>query len=136
MNVLFLCLIPGVAFGVWPLIMRTTGFEPLLSLTMLTISNIAFIIPATYFFSEVIPYAPKGAMLGIIAGLINGVGTFFYLKLISSSEEMELSKVIPSITIIIVAISFFGACFFYNEPITFKKIGGIAAAILAVILLN
>lgn len=143
MNGLFLCLIPGVAFGVWPLIMRATGFGPLLSFFILTFTSLICIIPATYFFPEAIPHAPKGALIGAIAGTINGIGCFVYLKLISFGKEAELlgkatelSKIIPMVTIIIVVVAFLGAYLFYNEPITLKKIGGVAAAILAVILLN
>ncbi len=135
MKSLFLCLMPGVAFGVWPLIMRATGFGPLLSFSMLTFTSLMCIIPMTYFFSEAIPHAPKAVLLGAIAGIINGIGCFIYLKLIASAGG-ELSKIIPLVTVLIVITSFLGAYFFYNEPITLKKIGGIVAVILAVILLN
>lgn len=139
----FLCLIPGVAFGAWPFIMNATGFGPLLSFSTLTFTSLVCIIPMTYFFPEVIPNSPKGALIGAVAGIINGIGAFAYLRLISFGKKAELtggagelSKIITLVTIFIVLTAFLGGCVFYNEPLTFKKIGGIAAAILAVILLS
>ena len=116
-GVFWLTFLSGVFFGVWPLVMRASG-----------------LVGISVFKGTAFP-SLNGLLIGLAAGLLNGFGVLAYGKLIGM-PEVEMSKIVPLLVVLIAAVGVLGGYFFYGEPFTLRKIIGIIAVIIAAFLLT
>ena len=77
--------------------------------------------------------AGKALLLGLLAGLINGIGLYAYGRLIAGKEEV--SKYLPMALALSPAIIALGGIIFFGESFTIAKIAGLCAVMVAIYLL-
>lgn len=70
--------------------------------------------------------------LGLLAGILCGFGYFFFYRALHHGEA---STVIP-ITSLYIVIAAILAVIFLREPVTIRKVSGIIAAVVAILLLS
>lgn len=131
---LFLVVLSGLFFGVWPVMMRASGLGAVWILLFLFLGS--GIVGTLAVLKAGLPsLAPIAVLIGLAAGIINGVGALTYGKLIEM-QSAEMTKFIPLSVVLIMGVGVVGAYFFLGEELfTMRKIFGIIAAIVAVILL-
>lgn len=137
-DVLLYCILTAFCFGTWPIIMKTTGLKPNLAAFILT--TITMVIVSTPFIIDFhqlkIPennLVKKALMIAIMAGLLNGVGTILFQKVIAATQDMSKAYIIILISQLPVAA--ISSIIFLHEPITIKKLAGFVAAIITILLL-
>jgi predicted RND superfamily exporter protein len=77
-------------------------------------------------------------LLGLLAGIINGVGLLAWYRLVAGSNEglWELSRVLPIGIVLLAVVIVIGGRIFFNEPLTTDKLTGLALACAAIWLLS
>lgn len=131
-GVFWLTFLSGVFFGVWPLVMRASGLGAAWVAIMLALGS--GLVGISVFKGTAFP-SLNGLLIGLAAGLLNGFGVLAYGKLIGM-PEVEMSKIVPLLVVLIGAVGVLGGYFFYGEPFTLRKIIGIIAVIIAAFLLT
>lgn len=129
----WLALTAGLFFGIWPLVIKTSGLQPVSAAFIL--SGISAIV--------CLPFLKLGGggswtmgavLLGVLAGLLNGAGTVAFQQAIAS--KLEISTVVFIILTLQVVITVLGGRVFYGDVFTPQKIAGIVAACVAMFLLT
>ena len=159
-NVYFMVVTIAIFFGPYPVIVRKSGLPQAWVVFILGMSG-AVIGAASIFWSKqsqtshlnaailasittiivffiVIPRTGmplyKALLIGFGASLWNGIGTYFYGKLITSNLQLSVSMPLMITCMILVSASC--AILFLHEPITVRKIIGVTTAALAGYLLS
>lgn len=133
----------GTAFGVWPLITRGSklhflpagfglqlGTVIMFGLFMVTMRN-QLDLGAAFSFGS----GGKLVGLALVAGLVNGVGQLAMQKLVAS-PAIEVSVFGPATLTITALVYGVGGYLAYHEPMTPRKIVGIATAAITLWLLK
>jgi drug/metabolite transporter (DMT)-like permease len=132
----YICIVLVALFwGCYPLVTRSTGVTgPIVSLVM-TLSAATAIAAATVW--RGVPLRPSAAEVGklIIAGAMMGVGLLAF-NAVANSRQIDASASIPIMDTLMLLATFVGAIVFFAEPVTTKKILGVALLITGILLLK
>ncbi|MBI5220358.1 MAG: hypothetical protein HY978_00790 [Candidatus Liptonbacteria bacterium] len=71
----------------------------------------------------------KLLLAGLGAGVLNGIGMICCDKLLGTPGT-DVSRVVPIVSGLMHVLAFTGACLILGEPVTARKITGVAAIIL------
>lgn len=133
-NTLFLCLLSGVFFGSWPLIMRTTNFHYVIGAFLLQIGSIAVFLPLFKNHFDIRSFLAPAIFIGLMAGVMNGFGQLAYQKLITM-KEVEISRFAIIVVITQIILTFIAGRIFFGEALTAKKILALIMSVIVVKLL-
>ncbi len=131
-NTLFSCVLAGLCFGGWQLVMRASGLkDPMLAAFLLNIATVITFIPFMRGRIDVTTLFSYGVVLALIAGLINGFGHVVFQRLVLAREEelVRFGAVVPAI---VVLVSVAGAVAFYGEILSGKKIFGVVLVLAGI----
>ena len=131
MNALPLILIAALFFSAWPIIAKFSnlGFGWL----SLVIAIGTGLIALTQVNHEV-PIA-RQLLIGFAAGLVNGIGTLAYARLLST-KGVDVSKFIPLTLGLIAVFTVIAGVLLFKEPLSIKKVAGVFLVVVAIFLLN
>jgi drug/metabolite transporter (DMT)-like permease len=132
----YLCIaIVAATWGGYPLISRSTSVAGPLGALILTLFGLVPISIAAYW--DKASAKPSSIDLGklLAAGLLMGTGTaaFNYL---ATSRRMDASISIPIVDTAMLVVSVLGAAMFYAEPMTARKIAGLALMVAGILVLK
>lgn len=125
----------GLCFGIWPLIMKSSGLNAIMAAFVLTAVSLLVYIPFLKGSFDQAALLKTGIILAIVSGLLNGIGTIAFQKMVGA-KDMDITQVVLMVIIIQVVITAVGGRLFYGDLFTVKKAGGIFAAGLAAYLLT
>lgn len=129
-------ILAGLMFGLWPLIMKKSGLTPMANAFTLTIVSLAvylpFIRPMDY---QTTRFLTVGFGLAVVAGILNGLGTIAFQKMVTN-KEVAIATGVMLVILTQVVVTAVGGRLFYADLFTGKKVGGVAAAAVAVYLLT
>ena len=77
----------------------------------------------------------EAILILIAAGAINGIGFIFYGKAMDSAT-ITMSVFLPILFGTMVLFSMFGGIYFYNEPVSISKLGGVGLIVVGIYLIN
>lgn len=127
--------IAGLCFGTWPLIMKSSGLNAIMASFVLTVVSLLVYLPFLKSGFDQASLLKVGVILAVVAGLLNGIGTIAFQKMIGG-KEMDISQVVLMVIIIQIVITAAGGRLFYGDIFTVKKVFGIVAAGFAAYLLT
>lgn len=130
---LFYSIITGVFFGIWPLISRTTGLSTMWTAMTVTVGTAIIVICGITKELQLPP--TRSLLIGTFAGLVSGLGLLTYGKLISNSQQWDMSITIPISLIVTPMVIIFGGWFFFHETITPTKAIGSGLGLIAIYLM-
>lgn len=139
----FLILIAGMAFGAWPLITRGSKLHFLpagLGLQLGTVLMFGLFIVVMRDQLDLGAMFSSGdggklALLALLAGLVNGVGQLAMQKLVASPTT-SISVFAPATLTVMAVVYAIGGWLAYNEPMTIRKVVGMATAMITFWLLK
>jgi drug/metabolite transporter (DMT)-like permease len=120
-----------IAWGVYPLVIRSTGVSGPVGALILTVSALVPIGVALGVqggFTR--PSMPDLVRL-VVSGVIMGAGTTAFNFLVNS-RKLEASVAIPIVDMGMLLVTTFGAVWFYSEPVTLRKVVGIGLLIAGI----
>lgn len=117
--IIFLAVISAIGFASWPLIIRTFEVHPSWLVLILGIGAIIGGMAAITITRAPAPNT-KAFLICSVGGIISGVGTYAYCKLVTIPST-KLSVAVPMMVLLIVVFAVLGAAIFYKEPITLKQ---------------
>jgi len=129
---LFYSFILALTFGVCPLVARSSGLTPGWTSAFLALGTLP-IVACGFWYGGAVPVG-RSLIIGILAGLINGIGLLAYGKL--TSGQFEISRYMPIALAVAPAIIAIGGWLFFHESLTLNKIIGVVAVVVAVWLLH
>jgi len=127
--------IAGLCFGTWPLIMKSSGLNAIMASFVLTVVSLLVYLPFLKSGFDQATLLKAGVILAVVAGLLNGIGTIAFQKMVGS-KEVDITQVVLMVIIIQIVITAAGGRLFYHEIFTVKKVLGVVAAGLAAYLLT
>jgi drug/metabolite transporter (DMT)-like permease len=127
--------IASLAWGGYPLIARSTGVGTPVGALILTLSALAPISIATIWYGVAVKPATNEILRLAIAGIAMGIGTTAF-NFVANSRQLEASVSIPIIDTAMLLVTVAAAVIFFAEPITFKKVLGIALLIAGILVLK
>jgi len=132
---LFFCVMSALCFGVWPIVSRIGNVGTSWS-SVLVVFGALLTTSVGLFFSarESMPLTRGGAIV-LVAGVLNGVGFLFFGKLMQWKDR-DVSQLLPIVFALMPVFTLAAAALLLHEPVTAKKLAGIALAGAAVWLLH
>ncbi len=127
--------IAGLCFGIWPLIMKSSGFNATMASFVLTVVSLLVYLPLLKTNFDATAFLKIGMLLAVASGLLNGIGTVAFQKMVGA-KGMEITQGVLIVIMIQVVITAAGGRLFYGDLFTAKKILGILAAVIAAYLLT
>ena len=127
--------IAGLCFGTWPLIMKSSGLNAIMASFVLTVVSLMVYLPFLKGGFDQAALLKTGVILAVVAGLLNGIGTIAFQRMVGA-KDLEISQVVLMVVIIQIVITAAGGSLFYHELFTIKKAFGVVAAGLAAYLLT
>ena len=128
-NPLILCLLVGIFWSIAALLGRYSSVSGMMMAVLISIGNLIAVLPVA-FSQNYLAVSPRSLLIGLVAGIANGIGILAFYRLVSGSNEglWEISKMLP-ISFILVPIGVtVGARVFFGEAITIEKTIGLALA--------
>ncbi len=129
----FHSVLTGVFFGFWPLIIRGTNISPIWTAATITIGSAIVISPILLIQNTAAP-SVRSIVIGVIAGVINGLGLIEYGKLLTT-PEWKVTITVPIALVVTPIILIVGGWLFFHESITPSKTCGSILGILAIYLM-
>lgn len=126
----FYTLFIAFAFAFWPIMVRFGNIPAIWSAIIINASTTILAIAYLFYKGNSVPNL-KMFLIGIFAGLLNGVAFLIYTNLLSNNN-MSASVIVTIITIMVpVFVTILGVLLF-KEDITVYRVIGITLAILGV----
>jgi len=132
-NVQLLALLSGVAFGIWPMLANRSGMQgnPL-SLCLL---GVALLLNAPFALKQGVNLPNlQGTIFMIGAGLLMGTGMLFFNGMLAKVSRAQVASMF--ILMMVVQIAVPAVWQLLNGNMNPKQLAGIAAAVVAAILLG
>ena len=126
--------IAGLCFGIWPLIMKSSGLNAIMAAFVLTAVSLLVYLPFLKGSFDQTTFFKTGIILAVVSGLLNGIGTIAFQKMVGA-KDMDITQVVLMVIIIQIVITAIGGRLFYEDLFTIKKAIGIPVAGLAAYLL-
>lgn len=135
MNPYVTCIIVGLFYGGWPVLAKWSGAKPFWIAFAVALMTALFIGAIGHKgFATPIPTG-KMLMLLMVAGLMNGVATWYYGSLVGT-PGWDVSTLVPVSMMILLLTSALAGMTFLGEPISVRKIVGLILAIPAIWLMS
>lgn len=134
LQALLLLIVAGCMFGGWPLVMRSSGLNPIVAGCFLQATSFCVFLPFLRGNLDTKTLVTAGALLAIAAGTMNGVGSVIFQHLVAR-PEVELSRAILVLVVTQTILVTVLGRIIYDEPITFQKALGVILAVISIILL-
>jgi drug/metabolite transporter (DMT)-like permease len=125
----------AVFWGGYPLIARGVGIGGPLGALLLSVVSLATIAAATLWTGVAAWPAPGDVIRLAIAGLMMGIGLLAF-NAVAASREVEASVSIPVMDTGMLIVSVAAAALFFAEPITARKLLGLALLIAGIAVLR
>ena len=136
-KVAVLCAFNALCWAAAPLIGRLSNTSAMVMAVMINVGSLVAVLPIAFTqkYSEV---GPKGLVIALVAGIINGIGVIAFSHLVHGSAQghWEASKIIPIVFVLVPVGVVFGARLAFAEAITVQKVLGIVLACVAIWLLS
>ena len=128
-----LCVVTGILWAAAPLIGRFSAVSAMMMAALVAFGSFLAILPLA-FSQNYLAASPKALILGLTAGIINGLGLLIFYRLIAGSNEgsWEMSRVVPATFVLVPIFTAFGAMIFFRETVTAERIIGIGLAAVAI----
>jgi drug/metabolite transporter (DMT)-like permease len=127
--------IVALFWGSYPLVARASGIGGPLGALVLTLAALVPIGTAAIWYGA-IPRPPTLDLLRLmVAGVMMGIGLVAFNAL-ANSKQLDASISIPIVDTAMLVISVIGAVLFFAEPITAKKLIGIALMLAGIVVLR
>jgi drug/metabolite transporter (DMT)-like permease len=127
--------IVAIFWGSYPLLARASGVSGAVGALILTLSALIPIGTAVVWqVGAPRPAAPDLIRL-IVAGVMMGIGLVAFNAL-ANSKQMDASISIPVVDTAMLIVSVAGAVMFFAEPVTAKKLIGIALMLAGIIVIR
>lgn len=123
----------GLCFGSWPVLMRGTNWSGAQGGFMISVITVVMFIPLWR--GDTTGFSQRALILGVSAGLLNGVGSIFYQKALAD-PKLEISRTLLVVLVTTILITTVGARLFYVELLDTKKLIGLAFGLIGVVLLS
>jgi len=120
-----------LAWGIYPLVIRSTGVSGPVGALVLTASALVPIGVALFIQGGLTRPSTADLWRLVWGGLIMGVGTTAFNFLINS-RKVEASVSIPIVDTGMLLVTALGAVWFYSEPVTLRKVVGIALLVIGI----
>ncbi len=126
---IFLCALVGVFFGTAPLLGRLSSVSAMMMAVLVAAGSLVATSPFA-FSQDYAAAGPKGIILGLLAGILNGIGLIAFYQLVAGANKglWEISKVLPIALALVPIVIAIGAAIFFGEKFTASKIIGVALA--------
>ncbi len=133
MSVWVLCLIAAATWAIAPLMGRAMSAPPMILATLIATGTMVALLPVA-FTQDFSVVSWKDWIIGLAAGVFNGIGVLAFYSLIagSISKGWEISNVLPIVYVLVPIILMVGARVFFGEEITRDKVIGITLACSAI----
>lgn len=123
MAIIFI-LVTAIGFGVWPLLARYAGLSSIATAILIALGTLLPVMIGARF----LPVNPgqisgRAIVIGLLAGVINGVGFLAYSQVISN-PELNLSIYVPAMVLLSVFVTVVGSVIFFGESINPNKVAG------------
>jgi len=123
----------GIMFGAWPLVMKKSGLSPIVS--AFTLSVVSAIVIAPFLRGNpLVAGAGVGLAIAVVAGIMNGLGTIAFMRLIGS-PTIAISVGIFTVILVQTMITAAGGAIFFGDTFTGKRVAGMVLAICSLYLL-
>lgn len=128
-------IVVGLLYGGWPVLARKSDAHPFWISLMVSVMTVATILVLGN--KNILMNAPKGRMLLflVICGLMNGIATWYYGKLVGT-PGWNVSTLVPISMTVLLFTSAIGGMLFLKEPVSSVKILGLVLAIPAMWLMS
>ncbi|MGH8176736.1 MAG: EamA family transporter [Steroidobacter sp.] len=132
----YICIaVVAVFWGGYPLLTRSTGVTgPIVSLIMTLTAGLVIAIATTWQGAVLRPSAGEVVKLSI-AGAMMGVGLLAF-NAVANSRQIDASVSIPIMDTLMLLTTVVGAIMFFAEPVTPKKLIGLALLISGILILK
>jgi drug/metabolite transporter (DMT)-like permease len=125
----------ALAWGGYPLLARSSGVGGPLGALVLSLCALVPIAVAMTLQGPIARPSSSELMKLVIAGVLMGMGTMAF-NFVVNSRRLEASISIPIIDTAMLVMSVIGAAVFFAEPMTLKKIVGIALLLAGILVLK
>lgn len=134
MRMVILSVLAGVFFGSWQFLMRYSGISnPFVAAFVLNFCTMLVIFPMAAKDLSWKMFLSAGALIALAAGIVNGIGHSINSRLVVDKTE-ELSKFGAIIPAVCVLVSVIGGFYLYDEPMSWRKITGIAVVLTGIVI--
>ncbi len=136
MRIEYICIAAvALAWGGYPLIARSSGVGAPIGALLLTVSALLPIGIAIFWHGVAV--RPSSGEVGKLtaAGILMGIGTTAF-NYVANSRRIDASISIPIIDVAMLIVTVIAAIVFFAEPITTKKLVGLALLIAGIVVLR
>jgi drug/metabolite transporter (DMT)-like permease len=132
----YLCIaIVALMWGCYPLVARASGVGGALGALVLTVAALAPIVGAVMWQGGIVKLASVEILKLGIAGVMMGVGLIAF-NAVANSRNLDASVSIPIIDTTMLIVTVIGAIVFFAEPITARKLIGVALLVAGIMVLK
>lgn len=124
----------GVAFGGWPLLMKSVVIDPMIGAFILTTFSLVVYLPFLPACAAWTQMTGTTVMVAVICGLANGAGTIAYQNMLQS--KAPVSECIFICIIVQIVFTAIGGVVFYGDPFPMRKVFGVATMVVAAYLIT
>lgn len=132
---LLFSMISAFCFGFWPVISRFSRLGAPQVGIFVSLGTAMMVITGMMAPASKLPWTLKSSCLCLAAGLLNGIGILAYSRLVSE-PSWDLSRYIPTVFGLTVAIATMSGVIFFGETLPLQKLTGVALIIIAICLLR
>lgn len=132
---LLFSVISAFCFGFWPVISRFSRLGAPQVGIFVSLGTAMMVIAGMMAPASKLPWTLKNSCLCLTAGLLNGIGILAYSRLVSE-PSWDLSRYIPTVFGLTVAIATISGVIFFGETLPLQKLTGVALIIIAICLLR
>ncbi len=132
-----LCVVNAICWALAPLIGRLSNASATVMAVLISVGSLIAVLPIV-FTQNYAMVGSKGLLIGLVAGILNGIGVIIFYGLVSGSAQglWEASKIIPIVFVLVPIGVVVGARLIFAEAITFEKTAGLVLACIAIWLLS
>jgi len=134
---IWMLVVAGIFYGLWPLLMKRSGFEAHTQSLIYALGGLAVITP--WFVSQnddkTFDLLSVGCGIAVLAAMVNGLGTIFYTKGLRALPNQQTGAGVLITLIVIVMTNETTSMLLFGSTMTLKKLLGIGSALVAFALL-
>lgn len=136
MRLEYLCIgVVALFWGSYPLVARSAGVSGHIGTLILSLSSLVPIVAAVLWQGASTRIAPLELAKMVIAGVMMGIGLVAFI-VVAHSKRLDASVSIPIIDTAMLVVTVAGAVLFFSEPVTLRKLFGIALLVAGILTLR
>lgn len=127
-------LVSSLCFGLWPVVARYAKLSPAWLTAMVSIATLFTALSIVATREREIPLA-QSLLIALVVGIMNGVGTVSYAKLIGwgSVDGTRLVCVTATVTPVVMVLA---SVLFFRDRLSSLNIVGVCVAVIGIFLMN